>query len=596
MKDYIVSARKYRPVSFDTVAGQKALTTTLKNAIHTGKLAHAYLFCGPRGVGKTTCARIFAKTINCLNPKPNGEACEECESCRAFNEQRSLNIHELDAASNNSVDEIRSLIEKVRIPPQIGHYKVFIIDEVHMLSTSAFNAFLKTLEEPPAYVIFILATTEKHKILPTILSRCQVYDFNRINIQTITEYLSYVATQEGYTCEPAALDLIAHKADGGMRDALSIFDQAISYCGNNLTYERLAQTLNVLDYEYYFRLIDCFTASQTTECLLIYNEILNKGFDGSHFIDGLATHLRNLLVSHDPTTLTLLETTDDVRARYQKQAANIPIRFLYKAIQLANEYSLNYRASRNKRLHVELLLIQLSQLNDNEDQPSSGLRPEKELKPIFNKQTQTKTNPSTNKTQPEHTTDTTTHTTTTTQQPTNHTSPLPSPQDNTRKTPLPRLNTLGTSINKLKQDITNNPTPQATTHTTKQNQTQQTDNPPLTEDELLVSWHRFIEQLPREHTANAQRMKTMTPKLTNNNTFEVLVENEQVKIFIDQLVPDTQKFLRKELNNNTITMNVRIAQPKDPVRYLTKTEIFQTFEQNNPAIRKLTETFNLEIV
>ena len=318
MGEYIVSARKYRPSAFDAVVGQEALTTTLKNAIAAGKLAHAYLFCGPRGVGKTTCARIFAKTINCLHPSDNGEACDECESCKAFNEQRSLNIHELDAASNNSVEEIRALIEKVRIPPQVGRYKVFIIDEVHMLSTAAFNAFLKTLEEPPSYVIFILATTEKHKILPTILSRCQVYDFNRMSVQTIVNHLKFVADKEGYAYEPEALNIIAQKADGGMRDALSIFDQTVSFTGGNLTYKKVIENLNVLDYEYYFRLTDHFLKNEAAQCMLVFNEILEKGFEGSHFITGLAAHLRDLLVSRDAMTLPLLEVSDSIRARYQE--------------------------------------------------------------------------------------------------------------------------------------------------------------------------------------------------------------------------------------------------------------------------------------
>ena len=307
MENYIVSARKYRPSTFESVVGQRALTTTLKNAIATQKLAHAYLFCGPRGVGKTTCARIFAKTINCRTPTADGEACNQCESCVAFNEQRSYNIHELDAASNNSVDDIRQLVEQVRIPPQIGKYKVYIIDEVHMLSASAFNAFLKTLEEPPRHAIFILATTEKHKILPTILSRCQIYDFNRISVEDTVNHLSYVASKEGITAEPEALNVIAMKADGGMRDALSIFDQVVSFTGGNITYKSVIDNLNVLDYEYYFRLTDCFLENKVSDALLLFNDILNKGFDGSHFITGLSSHFRDLLVGKYPVTLPLLE-------------------------------------------------------------------------------------------------------------------------------------------------------------------------------------------------------------------------------------------------------------------------------------------------
>ena len=349
MENYIVSARKYRPATFESVVGQRALTTTLKNAIATGKLAHAYLFCGPRGVGKTTCARIFAKTINCLSPTADGEACNQCESCLAFNEQRSYNIHELDAASNNSVEDIRSLIEQVRIPPQIGKYKVYIIDEVHMLSQAAFNAFLKTLEEPPHHAIFILATTEKHKILPTILSRCQIYDFNRIGIKDTTEHLQYVAKQEHINAEPEALTVIAQKADGGMRDALSIFDQVVSFTGGNITYKSVIENLNVLDYEYYFKLTDLLLENKVPEAMLLFNDVLKKGFDGSHFITGLSSHFRDLLVSKDASTLQLLEVGASIRERYQAQARKCEAKFLYKAMKLCNDCDLNYRASKNKR-------------------------------------------------------------------------------------------------------------------------------------------------------------------------------------------------------------------------------------------------------
>ena len=363
MEDYIVSARKYRPTTFQSVVGQKSLTTTLKNAIRNNKLAHAYLFCGPRGVGKTTCARIFAKTINCLNPTTEGDACNACESCLAFNEQRSYNIHELDAASNNSVDDIRSLIEQVRIPPQIGKYKVYIIDEVHMLSQAAFNAFLKTLEEPPHHAIFVLATTEKHKILPTILSRCQIYDFNRININDTVDHLEYVAQQEGVVAEKEALNVIAQKADGGMRDALSIFDQVVSFTGGNITYKAVIKNLNVLDYEYYFKMLEAILGDRVGESMLILREILEKGFDGQHIISGLASFFRDLLVAKDPQTIVLFEVGDAVKDRYLKYASLCSNPFLYKAIELTNSCDLNYKASRNKRLLSELLLIQLCQLN-----------------------------------------------------------------------------------------------------------------------------------------------------------------------------------------------------------------------------------------
>jgi len=364
MENFIVSARKYRPSTFETVVGQGALTSTLKNAIVSNHLAHAYLFCGPRGVGKTTCARIFAKTINCMNLTPDHEACNECESCKAFNEQRSYNIHELDAASNNSVDNIRSLIDQVRIPPQIGKYSVYIIDEVHMLSSSAFNAFLKTLEEPPEHAIFILATTEKHKVLPTILSRCQIYDFNRISVNDTIAHLQNVAQKEGIQAEPEALSIIAQKADGGMRDALSIFDQMVSFCGNEITYKKVIQNLNVLDYDYHFKLVDNFLAGNVTDCLLIFNEILSKGFEAQGFVNGLSEHFRNLLVSKDPRTLPLLEVGANIQENYKKQATACNDQFLFNALRLTNECDLNYRISKNKRLLVELTLIRLCQLSD----------------------------------------------------------------------------------------------------------------------------------------------------------------------------------------------------------------------------------------
>lgn len=373
MENYIVSARKYRPDTFETVVAQKALTTTLKNAIQTGKLAHAYLFCGPRGVGKTTCARIFAKTINCLNPAAGGEPCNECESCRSFNEQRSFSIYELDAASNNSVEDIRSLNEQVRIPPQIGKYKVYIIDEVHMLSQAAFNAFLKTLEEPPAHAIFILATTEKHKIIPTILSRCQIYDFSRIDTADIVGHLQSIAEKEGIKSEFEALRIIAQKSDGCMRDALSLFDQMVSFTQGDLSYSKVIESLNVLDYEYYFKLTDCILEAKTSQALLLFNEILSKGFEGSIFIEGVAAHMRDLLVNGDPITAPLFEGSDELRKRYVSQAARCNPKMLFRAIKLCNNCELNYRTSRNKRLLVELTLIQLSQLTTSDESEDGGV-------------------------------------------------------------------------------------------------------------------------------------------------------------------------------------------------------------------------------
>ena len=353
MDNFIVSARKYRPATFDTVVGQQSITTTLKNAIRNHSLAQAYLFCGPRGVGKTTCARIMAKTINCLHPTENMEACNECESCRSFNNNASFNIYELDAASNNSVDDIRNLVEQVRIPPQIGQYKVYIIDEVHMLSKDAFNAFLKTLEEPPAYAKFILATTEKHKIIPTILSRCQIFDFKRITIEDIEKHLAFVASSEGINAEPDALNIIAQKADGALRDALSIFDQMVSFSGKNITYKSVIENLNVLDYDYYFRIVDDLLQGNTSDILLLVNDVVNKGFEPQHFVTGMGNHLRSLLVSKDTATVQLLEVSEQLRQRYIEQAGRCPLPFLVKALDINNQCDIDYRAAGNKRLHLD---------------------------------------------------------------------------------------------------------------------------------------------------------------------------------------------------------------------------------------------------
>jgi DNA polymerase III subunit gamma/tau len=360
--EYIVSARKYRPSTFKSVVGQHSITTTLKNAVKNNQLAHAYLFCGSRGVGKTTCARIFAKTINCSNVTADFEACNECESCRSFNENRSYNIHELDAASNNSVDDIRTLIDKVRVPPQLGRYSVYIIDEVHMLSSQAFNAFLKTLEEPPRHAIFVLATTEKHKIIPTILSRCQSFDFNRITIQDAVDHLKYVASSENITADENALAVIAQKADGAMRDALSIFDQIVAFAGRNITYQSVIDNLNVLDYEVYFVLTDHLLAGDYKQALLQFNQVLQKGFDAQHFLGGLTSHFRDLLVSKDAATIQLMDVGASVKERYKQQSAAAPLDFLFEGIDILSKSELDYRMARNKRLHVEFCLLKLSRI------------------------------------------------------------------------------------------------------------------------------------------------------------------------------------------------------------------------------------------
>ena len=580
MENYIVSARKYRPSTFDSVVGQRALTTTLKNAIATGKLAHAYLFCGPRGVGKTTCARIFAKTINCLSPGADGEACNQCESCMAFNEQRSYNIHELDAASNNSVEDIRTLIDQVRIPPQIGKYKVYIIDEVHMLSQAAFNAFLKTLEEPPHHAIFILATTEKHKILPTILSRCQIYDFNRMNVQDTVGHLQYVASKEGIQAEPEALNVIAQKADGGMRDALSIFDQVASFTGGNITYQGVIQNLNVLDYEYYFRLTDFFLENKASDTMLLLNEVLRKGFDAHHFITGLASHFRDLLVSKDPITLPLLEVGASIRERYQQQAQKCEQKFLYRAMKLCNDCDLNYRTSKNKRLLVELTLIQCDQLTlPDADDLIGGRSPRKRLKPLFTQpiviSTPTPAQPQVGEAAGKR-------------------SPLPELKTEKRKIPLMKLGT-GISIrNYQKQEEKK----QAATPTNREETVYQEDYKDhiFTEDNIRYYWREFAQQkLPIEEKANAARMMNMSPKLLDDTTFEVGVDNGMVEKYMNQLLPAIQNHLRERLHNRKITMKIRVFEAEEVIRAYSPVERFQLMIKKNPKLMKLKEVFGLEL-
>ena len=617
MENYIVSARKYRPSTFESVVGQRALTTTLKNAIATQKLAHAYLFCGPRGVGKTTCARIFAKTINCMTPTADGEACNQCESCVAFNEQRSYNIHELDAASNNSVDDIRQLVEQVRIPPQIGKYKVYIIDEVHMLSASAFNAFLKTLEEPPRHAIFILATTEKHKILPTILSRCQIYDFNRISVEDTVNHLSYVASKEGISAEPEALNVIAMKADGGMRDALSIFDQVVSFTGGNITYKSVIDNLNVLDYEYYFRLTDCFLANKVSDALLLFNDVLNKGFDGSHFITGLSSHFRDLLVGKDPVTLPLLEVGASIRQRYQEQAQKCPLPFLYKAMKLCNECDLNYRISKNKRLLVELTLIQVAQLTTEGDDVSGGRSPKQTIKPVFSQpaaaQPSQVASASSVQQAPVHSSPASvTANVTPNRQPqmattarpvspsaTNTTSSAPLPgagipsvAKEERKVPVMKMSSLGVSIKNPQRDqAAQNAT---VAHVPRVQQPEQDSN--FNERDLNYYWQEYAGQLPKEQVAIAKRMQVLRPVLLNNSTtFEIVVDTEIAAKDFTALIPELQDYLRGRLKNSKVVMTVRVSAPTETVRAVGRVEKFQMMSQKNQALMQLKEEFGLEL-
>ena len=620
MENYIVSARKYRPSTFESVVGQRALTTTLKNAIATQKLAHAYLFCGPRGVGKTTCARIFAKTINCMTPTADGEACNQCESCVAFNEQRSYNIHELDAASNNSVDDIRQLVEQVRIPPQIGKYKVYIIDEVHMLSASAFNAFLKTLEEPPRHAIFILATTEKHKILPTILSRCQIYDFNRISVEDTVNHLSYVASKEGITAEPEALNVIAMKADGGMRDALSIFDQVVSFTGGNITYKSVIDNLNVLDYEYYFRLTDCFLENKVSDALLLFNDILNKGFDGSHFITGLSSHFRDLLVGKDPVTLPLLEVGASIRQSYQEQAQKCPLPFLYRAMKLCNECDLNYRISKNKRLLVELTLIQVAQLTTEGDDVSGGRGPKKTIKPVFTQPAAAQQPQVASATQVQQAPVHSSPSSVTTQAANGTTAQHPQASEavqpgapaspgaassapsqgagvaqtakEERKIPVMKMSSLGVSIKNPQRDqVSQNAT---TTYVPKVQQPE--EDFMFNDRDLNYYWQEYAGQLPKEQDALAKRMQMLRPALLNNSTtFEVVVDNEFAAKDFTALIPELQDYLRGRLKNSKVMMTVRVSEATETVRPVGRVEKFQMMAQKNQALMQLKDEFGLEL-
>lgn len=603
MENYIVSARKYRPSTFESVVGQRALTTTLKNAIATGKLAHAYLFCGPRGVGKTTCARIFAKTINCMSPTADGEACNQCESCTAFNEQRSYNIHELDAASNNSVDDIRQLVEQVRIPPQIGKYKVYIIDEVHMLSASAFNAFLKTLEEPPRHAIFILATTEKHKILPTILSRCQIYDFSRIGVEDTVAHLAYVASKEGITAEPEALNVIALKADGGMRDALSIFDQVVSFTGGHITYQSVIENLNVLDYEYYFKLTGFFLENKISDALLLLNDVLNKGFDGSHFITGLSSHLRDLLVSKDPATLPLLEVGASIRERYQAQAQQCPLPFLYRAMKLCNDCDLNYRASKNKRLLVELTLIQVAQLTAEEDDGANGRSPKQAIKPIFT-QPAAAQQPQATAAMPQQTVQPAVQTNSTPQpaatQHSNATTPHATPTAvlmaqgrEEKKIPVMKMSGLGVSIKR--PHIEEEQRTPSSNPTAAHQAAQPEEDYIFNERDLNYYWQEYAGRMPKEQVAIAKRMQNMRITLINDTTFEAVVDNEIVAKEFTGMIPTLQNYLRTRLKNRKVTMTVRISTPTEKVRAYGRVEKFQMMAQKNSALLQLKEEFGLEL-
>ncbi len=590
--EYIVSARKYRPMSFDTVVGQSALTTTLKNSVKSGKLAHAYLFCGPRGVGKTTCARIFAKAINCLNPTADGEACGKCESCESFNEQRSLSIFELDAASNNSVEHIKTLMEQTRIPPQVGKYKVFIIDEVHMLSPAAFNAFLKTLEEPPAHVIFILATTEKHKILPTILSRCQIYDFERMTVKNTIEHLKNVAEKEGIKYEEEALAVIAEKADGGMRDALSIFDQTASFCQGNITYQKVIEDLNVLDSEYYFRIIDYALQNMVPNIMVLLNDVLSKGFDAGLLIQGLARHARNVLMAKDPQTLPLLEVSDQMRQRYQEQAQRADTRFLYTALKIMNDCDINYRTSTNKRLLVELTLIQVAQLTQpdgTEDTPGSGRKPRR-LKSLFKNLIQQAQ--STKQTAPQ----------VAAAGKLNAQEPRESKEEQKVHTIAKekgkavgamtslRLSSIGSSWNHLRQQNTKIQIIPGTGASSQNKEEEQ-----FTQVDLELQWMAMCNRMPQSLSGLASRMKNMNPIIKENCEVEIIVPNEIIKTEMEQIHGKILSTLKLYLHNSLITISLHVAEQEEREKILTRREQFELLRSQNPSIEKLRETFELEL-
>ena len=570
MENYIVSARKYRPTTFESVVGQQALTQTLRNAIRSNRLAHAYLFCGPRGVGKTTCARIFAKTINCLTPTADHEACNQCESCTAFNEQRSFNIHELDAASNNSVDDIRSLIDQVRIPPQIGKYSVYIIDEVHMLSQGAFNALLKTLEEPPSYAIFILATTEKHKILPTILSRCQVYDFTRITVADTIHHLQYVAKEEGITVGEEALNVVAQKADGGMRDALSIFDQLVAFCGKNISYEQAIEVLNVLNSDYYFRMIDAALQGAVGDALLLLNEVLQKGFDAGHFITGLAQHLRDVLVSKDAATAQLLETSDAIRQHYQQQATRCNARWIFNALDIMNTCDIHFRTAKNKRLTVELALVKLCRLVEVPEvqtvvtpvKPVAQSTPQPATKPA--PQVAPKSEPQPQVSQPQ----------------------VPKAKPASLPISMPSIPSISIkqSSSPSAQPVVNETTPQA----------KEQRNTPFTVDQLIDAWAGLSNYFPGEERLNAM-LTTLVPELVNPEMCRITVANPWQKQEFGKFGKRVMDIVRDRLKNDNLRLQVEVGDYTKTTRAYTSSEKYKVLVEMNPHVAELKSRLNLQL-
>lgn len=587
MENFIVSARKYRPSSFQTVVGQQSITVTLKNAIKNAHLAHAYLFCGPRGVGKTSCARIFAKTINCSNVGSDFEACNECESCLSFNENRSYNIHELDAASNNSVDDIRTLIDQVRIPPQIGKYSVYIIDEVHMLSQQAFNAFLKTLEEPPAHAIFVLATTEKHKIIPTILSRCQIFDFSRIKVDDAVSHLKHIANTENINIDEEALNVIAQKADGAMRDALSIFDQIVSFSGKDISFENVIQNLNVLDYDYYFKMVDAFLQGKVTDVLILFNEIVEKGFDGHHFVAGLSSHIRDILVGKDAATLQLLEVSDSVKEKYTQQAKKCEVDFLYDALGILNECDIHYKSSQNQRLLIELTLIQLSQIIESKKKGAS-------LKKNFRRLLKIRVEGRTSAPKVAGAKDKApVHPQQEAQKAVNKDAAKPQARISTSSSPNPASISIKAAMSRgITSKPTSSPRPEVkskepgASYTTNQNQTYTTEAvvEKLKEYTVVRKKSDRIRLAIVNCTAEIQDDKQLVVKVSNQIQADdiALVKNEMVN------------YLKRELQNSTIDFIIKITQTETKKRLYTDTDRFKYLCEKNPVLEQLKQKFSLD--
>ncbi len=579
MENFIVSARKYRPGTFDEVIGQSSITTTLKNAIKSKQIAHAYLFCGPRGIGKTTCARIFAKTVNCMNVNDNLEACNNCESCRSFNESRSFNIHELDAASNNSVDDIRNLIEQVRIPPQVGKYSIYIVDEVHMLSQSAFNSFLKTLEEPPSHAIYILATTEKHKIIPTILSRCQIYDFNRIQVEDIVRYLETISKKENVEYEADAFSIIAQKADGAMRDALSVYDQLVVYLNKKITYRGVIDILNVLDYEYYFNLTDAFLKNDVSQAMLIFNDILNNGFDGHNFINGLSNHLRDLLVCKDKQTVLLLEAGSSVKQKYLSWAEKCSPDFIFKALEISSTCDIGYRQSKNQRLHVELALIKLCNIpGEKKNKPAEQL---------------SETVPGTEHKKPDIAREAKT---VQVKDDTSAAEPVKKKEKFISHTKFKSSISIKEALkdaDKPKEENDSNGEPE---NSLPEISEEKEDFTTITAKMLQELWKEYTESIKESMPRMYSTLASHNPDLGKNGVIELeLSNNVQFDDFNSKIKSELINFLREKSGDESLSIEVKIVKEADNnIKPYTSDEKFKYLSRKNPLLNKLKQEFNLD--